>query len=210
MLLLHGMSDSPYSLRGLGEHLQQRGYYVVGMRMPGHGTAPSGLVYVRWEDMAAAVDLGMAHLRERVAGQPIHMLGYSTGASLALDYALRVIEGSAPTRPASLVFISPAAGITAAAGLATIPKALSKLPGLKKLSYTAIDPEFDPYKYNSFTANAGQQVNQITHSVSGRLKKLGTDRLRDGLPPILAFQSTVDATVITSALIEELGLAAQP
>lgn len=204
VLLLHGMSDSPYSLRGIGEHLQQHGYYVVGIRMPGHGMAPSGLVYLRWQDMAAAVDLGMAHLRERLPGLPIHMLGYSTGASLALDYSLRVIEGTAPTRPASLVLISPAAGITAAAGLAKIPRGLSKLPGLKKLSYTAVDLEFDPYKYNSFTANAGDQVNKLTHSVSGRLKKLGVDKLREGLPPILAFQSTVDATVVTSALIDKL------
>lgn len=31
VLLLHGMSDSPYSLRALGETLQQRGYHVVGL-----------------------------------------------------------------------------------------------------------------------------------------------------------------------------------
>ena len=204
VLLLHGMSDSPYSLKAIGESLQQRGYYVVGMRMPGHGTAPSGLVYVHWQDMAAALDLGMAHLKAQVPGRPIHLIGYSTGASLALDYSLRVIEGTASPRPASLVFISPAVGITAAAGLAKIPKALAKIPGLKKLSYTAIDPEFDPYKYNSFTANAGDQVNKVTGSVSSRLGKIGVEALREGLPPILAFQSTVDATVVTQALVDKL------
>ncbi len=40
VLLLHGMSDSPYSLRALGETLNRRGYWVVGLRLPGHGTAP--------------------------------------------------------------------------------------------------------------------------------------------------------------------------
>ncbi|MGE5153355.1 MAG: alpha/beta hydrolase, partial [Bdellovibrio bacteriovorus] len=43
VLLLHGMSDGPYSLRALGEALAKRGYRVLGLRMPGHGTAPSGL-----------------------------------------------------------------------------------------------------------------------------------------------------------------------
>ena len=48
VLLLHGMSDSPYSLRDLGQRLHEAGAYVVGLRMPGHGTAPSGLVELRW------------------------------------------------------------------------------------------------------------------------------------------------------------------
>ncbi len=50
-LLLHGMSDSPYSLRALGEALSQQGYWVVGLRLPGHGTVPSGLRRTTWEDM---------------------------------------------------------------------------------------------------------------------------------------------------------------
>ena len=57
MLLLHGMSDAPYSLRALGEALHARGFHVLGLRLPGHGTAPSGLVTATWEDMAAAVAL---------------------------------------------------------------------------------------------------------------------------------------------------------
>ena len=37
VLLLHGMSDSPYSLRALGEALHEAGHHVVGLRLPGHG-----------------------------------------------------------------------------------------------------------------------------------------------------------------------------
>jgi hypothetical protein len=49
-VLLHGLSDSPYSVRALAELLYVRGYWVVGLRLPGHGTAPSGLLHVAWED----------------------------------------------------------------------------------------------------------------------------------------------------------------
>ena len=35
-LLIHGLTDSPYSFRTIGEDLRARGYYVVAMRMPGH------------------------------------------------------------------------------------------------------------------------------------------------------------------------------
>jgi hypothetical protein len=55
VLLLHGMSDSPYSLRNEAERLHAAGAQVLGLRIPGHGTAPVGLTRVRWQDMAAAL-----------------------------------------------------------------------------------------------------------------------------------------------------------
>jgi hypothetical protein len=83
VLLLHGMSDSPYSLRALGESLHQRGYWVVGLRLPGHGTLPAGMKTVRWDEMAAVVRLGMDHLASKIGSRAIHIVGYSTGAPLA-------------------------------------------------------------------------------------------------------------------------------
>lgn len=56
VLLLHGLSDSPYSLRNLAAHLHRKGAWVVGLRLPGHGTTPSALTDIRWQDMAAARD----------------------------------------------------------------------------------------------------------------------------------------------------------
>ena len=130
VLLLHGMSDSPYSLRSLGETLHQHGYWVVGLRLPGHGTAPSGLKYVKMDDMAAAVRLGVAHLVASVGPKPIHLVGYSNGAPLALAFALDALEGDQQPVPASLVLISPAIGLHPAAGLAKFKRGLSVLPGL--------------------------------------------------------------------------------
>ena len=46
VLLLHGLTDSPYSLRALGQRLHAEGYHVLGLRFPGHGTAPSGLLEI--------------------------------------------------------------------------------------------------------------------------------------------------------------------
>ena len=100
VLLLHGMSDSPYSLRALGETLQRRGYQVLGLRLPGHGTAPSGLLSVSWQDMAAAVRLAMQQLASRLGPKPIHMVGYSTGAPLALNFALEAEQDDAAPPPA--------------------------------------------------------------------------------------------------------------
>jgi hypothetical protein len=40
-LLIHGLSDSPYSMKALAESLHARGFEVTVLRVPGHGTLPS-------------------------------------------------------------------------------------------------------------------------------------------------------------------------
>ena len=204
VLLLHGMSDSPYSLRALGEALNRRGYQVLGLRLPGHGTAPSGLTRVHWRDMAAAVRLGMEHLGASVGEKPIHIIGYSTGAPLALNFALDAEQGSAAPMPASLVLISPAIGISPAAGLATWKRRLSIMPGLGGLAWLQVQPEFDPYKYNSFATNAAEQVHRLTRSVSRRIATRVESGASGTMPPILVLKSTVDATVSTNAVVDNL------
>jgi alpha-beta hydrolase superfamily lysophospholipase len=204
VLLLHGMSDSPYSLRALGETLNQRGYQVLGLRLPGHGTAPSGLTSVSWQDMAAAVRLGMEQLASRVGQAPVHIIGYSTGAPLALDFALDAQQGNAAPVPASLVLISPAIGISPAAAAAKWKRRLSYVPGLGGLAWMQVQPEFDPYKYNSFATNAAEQVHRLTRSVAGRLAARSRSNPNGNFPPILVLKSAVDATVSTNAVVDSL------
>ena len=204
VLLLHGMSDSPYSLRVLGETLNQRGYWVVGLRLPGHGTAPSGLKHVTSHDMAAATRLGMEHLAAKLGSKPIHIVGYSTGAALALSFTLDALEGTAAPLPASLVLISPAIRVHRSAALASFKHRLAVLPGLEGLAWLQVLPEFDPYKYNSFATNAGDVVYRITRSLDRRIAAWVRSNPAPVLPPILAFKSTVDATVTTDAVVDGL------
>ena len=56
VLLLHGLTDSPYSLRSLGTVLVADGWRVVGLRLPGHGTAPSGLLRFEPDDLRAVLN----------------------------------------------------------------------------------------------------------------------------------------------------------
>ena len=204
VLLLHGLTDSPYSLRALGEAFRAKGYSVLGLRLPGHGTAPSALKSVRWQDMAAAVRLAMEHLAASVDGAPVHMVGYSTGAPLALDFALDALEGTVAPVPSSLVLISPAIGVHPTAALANWKARLSDLPGLGSLAWLQIEPEFDPFKYNSFATNAGGQVHSLTRAVAGRIAARARSSPGKILPPVLVFKSTVDATVSTDAVVDRL------
>jgi alpha-beta hydrolase superfamily lysophospholipase len=208
VLLLHGMSDSPYSLRTIGQRLSRSGYWVIGLRLPGHGTAPSGLLDVLWEDMAAAVRLAAAHLTAKVGSQPIHLIGYSTGASLALDFTLDALEDKvapvpAPV-PASLVLISPAIGLHPTAALAVWMRRLSQIPGLRRLAWLTIELEFDPFTYNSFTTNAGEQVYRLTQVVARRVEARARIHPELVLPPTLVIVSNADATVSNDAVVDRL------
>jgi len=204
VLLLHGMSDSPYSLRALGESLNERGYWVLGLRLPGHGTTPSGLKNVRWEDMAALVSIAVKHLATVAGEDSLHLVGYSTGASLALEYSLSATGTPHDPKPESLVLISPAVAISPAAAGASWLRLLSTLPGLEKLAWTQIVPEFDPFKYNSFAVNAGDQVHRLTRRVVREIAARSATGPISPFPRTLVFLSAVDATVTVDAAVENL------
>jgi alpha-beta hydrolase superfamily lysophospholipase len=204
VLLVHGLSDAPYSLRGFGEELRDTGAHVVGLRLPGHGTAPSGLVTVAWEDMAAAVRLAMRHLAERVGDRPLYIVGYSHGAALAVEYALESLDDGDLPRAEGLVMLSPAIGVTRLAALAAWQEWMGRVLRLRTLSWRAIAPECNPYKYDSFAINGARQSHRLTTEIRTRLAKLATAGGLDQLPRMLAFQSAADATVSPTALIDDL------
>ena len=204
-LMLHGLSDSPYSWRALGQALHERGIWVVGLRLPGHGTAPVGLAEVDWQDFTAAVRLAARDMAAKLgAERPLYLAGYSNGAALAVQYSLAVLEGEDLPRPAGLLLISPAIAVSSTAALAEWSLRLARLPGLEKLAWLSILPEYDPFKYNSFAVNAGQQIYGLTSDIAARIDRLdpGTG-IRD-FPPILGFQSVVDSTIPPAALVQSL------
>ena len=204
VLLLHGLSDSPYSLRKMAESLHARNVYVLGLRIPGHGTAPSGLVEVEWQDMAAAVELAMHHLAQKNNGKPLYIIGYSNGAALAVHYGLETLSDPDLPKVEALAILSPEIGISKVAALAVWQARLGHLLGADKLAWNSVLPEYDPYKYGSFAVNAGDVAYRITNQIQQLITKSDADGTLKGLPPILAFSSIVDATVTAPALIENL------
>jgi len=204
-LLLHGLTDSPYSVRALAELLARRGFYVLGLRIPGHGTTPGALAAATRRDWRAAVALAARHVAGRAGDRPYWVGGYSNGGALALDLTLAALDQPALRVPDRLLLLSPAVGVTELALFANWHKALSFLPGaFRKLRWTSIEPEFDPFKYNSFPKNAGDQVHLLTRSVKRRLARRARRGALGGFPPVLTFQSVVDSTVQVGDLVHHL------
>ena len=205
VLMLHGLSDSPYSMRSLALGLQKHNAWVVALRLPGHGTIPASLDHVKWQDFAAAVRLAARHLEQKVGTDvPFYIVGYSDGAALALEYSLSEILGEQLQKPDGLILISPAVAVSPMAVFAGWNQYLAKLPGLEKLAWLSIEPEYDPYKYNSFAINAGEQIYKLTKRIDSQFKKLEKQGALEQLPKVLAMQSVVDATLEPQALLDNL------
>ncbi len=204
-LLLHGLTDSPYSLRRVGEILYEQGYYVVGLRLPAHGTIPSALTTVSWEDWVAASRLGARHVRNRMGpDKPFLMGGYSNGGGLTVKYALDALTDNDLPAPDQLLLFSPEIGISPAAVIANSHKVLSFLPYFEQFKWLSIEPEYDPFKYNSFPKNAAEEAWEVTAAIHRQIKEAHDSGRLQNLPPVLTFLSWTDATVETSATVQKL------
>jgi alpha-beta hydrolase superfamily lysophospholipase len=204
-LLLHGLTDSPYSLRRVGELLHARGFYVLGLRLPGHGTIPAALTTIRWQDWVAASRVGARHVRSVIgAERPFVVAGYSNGGALAAKYALDALRDPSLTAPDRLILFSPEIGIAPAAAIANSHKLFSFMPYFAKFKWLSIQPEYDPFKYNSFPKNAAREAWAVTREVQAGVNETrASGRFKD-FPNTLTFLSWTDATVDTAATVQTL------
>ena len=204
-VFLHGLTDAPFSLRHFAETYRARGFVAIGIRMPGHGATPSGLTQAVWEDWMAATRLAVREARRRAGtGLPLHIVGYSNGGALALKHALDALEDERLPQADRLVLISPMVGVTAFARFAGIAGLPALLPRFAKTAWLDIQPEFNPFKFNSFPVNAARQTYRLTAALHEQLDRLATAGTLRRLPPVLTFQSVVDATVSTPAVLSRL------
>ena len=205
VVLLHGLTDSPYSMRQIARSYRDRGFVAIAPRLPGHGTVPAGLSDVQWEDWAAATRLAVREAVRRAGpGRPLHLVGYSNGGALALKYALDAVEDPTLTRPARVVLISPMVGITEMARFAGFAGLPAIFPAFAKAAWLGIVPEFNPFKYNSFPVNGARQSSLLTRALQPRVARLAREGRLVDLPPILTFQSVTDFTVSTQAIVTAL------
>jgi alpha-beta hydrolase superfamily lysophospholipase len=205
-LLIHGLSDAPYSVKADAEELRRLGYYCLVLRMPGHGTVPGDLLEARWEDWRAAVRLGARHVRGKIGDHaPFVLAGYSNGGALSVQYGLdSSAPGSKLPKPDRIILFSPMIGVSPFAVLARVVSWIGAIPYFEKSRWTDIQPEYIPFKYNSFPAFAGQQTAVLTRRINRGVRGAAESGAIAQMPPILAFVSLVDSTVLTWATIDRL------
>jgi len=206
VLLVHGLSDSPYHMRKIGLFLSRAGYYVVGLRLPGHGTVPAALIDIRWQDWYKAVVFAAKFVKERVKkeGKGIFVMGgFSTGGALNIHYILKHVLDESDGLPDKLLFFSPAFGITSLAEVTSWHKMISWIPVFYKLKWQDIKAEYDPFRYGSWPFNAGYQIYTLANRNWALIDEISSNKgYLKKIPPMIAFQSRVDATVLPDKVYE--------
>jgi carboxylesterase len=90
VLVLHGFTGNPFSMRGLAEKLAEAGHTVELPLLPGHGTAVQDMIETRWADWSAAAEAAYADLAGRC--QSVAVVGLSMGGTLSCWLAERHAE----------------------------------------------------------------------------------------------------------------------
>lgn len=104
VLLCHGFTGTPQSLRPWARYLADRGMSVSLPLLPGHGTRWEDLQVTGWQDWYATVDRELRLLRERC--RRVFVCGLSMGGALALRLAAHhgaAVSGLALVNPAMTV-----------------------------------------------------------------------------------------------------------
>lgn len=142
VLVSHGFTGSPQSMRHLGERIHAAGYTVIGPRLAGHGTSPAAMARTGAMDWIASVDEALDTLRQTC--RQIFMVGLSMGGTLTLYSAARrpgLIRGAVTINAAVRVGGPAMAGLVFdRAAPAFVPGIGSdiKAPGVKELAYPEV------------------------------------------------------------------------
>ena len=182
VLLSHGFTGSPVSMRPWAEHLAAEGYAVELPLLPGHGTTWQEMVPTRYDDYLAEIERTYTDLASRC--DAVVVGGLSMGGTLALDLAERHPE------IAGLVLVN--------AAVASTNRQLLLLPVLKHVvkAFPAIGGDI---KKEGVTESAYDHTPlQALHSLvrAWREVRAGLGRIHC---PVLLFRSIQDHVVDPSS-----------
>lgn len=184
VLLSHGFTGSPASMRGWGEALAERGYAVEVPRLPGHGTTWQELNTKRWEDWYAEITRTFQKLEAE--NDLVVVGGLSMGGGLVLRLAADLGD-----RVAGVVLVNPAVATKRKDVLAlpVLKWVLGSMPGIVN---DIKKPGVDEHGYHRTPLKAAHSMMQ------------GWKQVREVLPqvtsPILFLKSATDHVVDPSSL----------
>jgi carboxylesterase len=179
VLLSHGFTGSPYSMKPWGRALAEHGYAVEVPRLPGHGTTWQEMNRTGWEDWYAEVSRAFTRLRD--ASDAVVVGGLSMGGALVLQLA-----SEHDAEISGVVLVNPA--------VATKRKDVKLLPVLKHVvpSFPAIandikKPGGDEYGYPKTPLKAANSMMSAWPGVVEGLPRITR--------PVLYLRSTEDHVV---------------
>ncbi len=183
VLLSHGFTGSPVSMRPWADHLAAQGYAVSVPLLPGHGTRWQDLNKTTWADWSGELERAFTALAARV--DTVFVFGLSMGGALALRLA-----ADHPDRVTGLVLVNPAV-TTERKDVKLLPVLKLVIPSFPGIADDIKKPGVEEYGYKKTPLRAA-------HSMFSGFKALRAD-LGHVTCPILVLRSTEDHVVDPSS-----------
>jgi len=184
VLLCHGFTGSPQSLRPWAHCLAEAGLSVSLPRLPGHGTTWREMARTRWEDWFAEVNRAFEELRSW--SDEIFIMGLSMGACLALRLA--ELHGPAVS---GLVLVNPSVAADSR---------LFMLAPLLKLVVPSLPGIASDIKKDGASEGGYDRVPVKAAATLPGLWRVTREHLGDLTQPVLVYRSTVDHVVGPASL----------
>ncbi|MGK5630615.1 alpha/beta hydrolase [Streptomyces sp. URMC 123] len=179
VLLCHGFTATPQSLRPWAEYLAARGLTVSLPLLPGHGTRWQDMQLTGWQDWYAEVDRELRALTRRC--ERVFVCGLSMGGALTLRLAAKhgdAISGIVVVNPANKVH-----GLAAHA----LPVLRHLVPSTKGLTDDIAMPGEHELGYDRVPLHAAHSVRQFFRLVDAELPQV--------TQPVLLLRSPQDHVV---------------
>ncbi|MFB7735950.1 alpha/beta hydrolase [Streptomyces sp. NPDC056112] len=202
VLLCHGFTGSPQSLRPWGRYLAERGLTVSLPLLPGHGTRWEDMQLTGWPDWYAEVDRELRVLRESCAR--VFVAGLSMGGALALRLAARhgdAVAGVVVVNPANKVHGLSAYALPVARHVVRTTKGIASdiaLEGAAELGYDRV-PLHAAHSLRNFFRMVDGELPQVTQPLL--LLRSPQDHV---VPPVDSARilGRVSSTDVTEVLLE--------
>ncbi|MFF6917199.1 alpha/beta fold hydrolase [Streptomyces sp. NPDC012466] len=168
VLLCHGFTGSPQSLRPWAEHLAEHGMTVSLPLLPGHGTRWEDLRITGWQDWYAEVDRELRLLCER--RETVFVAGLSMGGALALRLAAKhgdAVRGVMVVNPANKVHGLAAHALPVVRHLVPATKGIASdiaKPDSRELGYDRV-PLHAAHSLRRFFQATDRELPQVTQPV---------------------------------------------
>ncbi|MFJ4170445.1 alpha/beta hydrolase [Paenarthrobacter sp. NPDC089714] len=182
VVMSHGFTGSPRSIRPWAEHLADAGYAVNLPLLPGHGTTWQDMATRSWHEWHRAVDHAYLELAEEC--DYVFAAGLSMGGTLALRIAAtRPVAGTIVVNP-GMVLDDPRAVIVGA-----LKYVLKSTPAIAN---DILKPDQDEGAYPRTPVAAAHQLKLMYKDTVRLLPRINA--------PVRVFRSTVDNIVSDASL----------
>jgi carboxylesterase len=180
VVLSHGFTGTPQSLRPWAEQLAAAGLTVRLPRLPGHGTRWQDLNDTRWPDWYGAVERAFDELRGRCT--QVFAMGLSMGGTLVIRLAEQ-----RPAEVAGLVLVNPSLGTERKDVKYALPVLHRFVPSLAGIGSDIRKPGVTELAYDRTPLKAMHSLSRLWPEVAADLHKVTA--------PVLLFRSRVDHVV---------------